>query len=911
MSVRVTPHAFPFLPRFFHFILGMTLRFVLSLRYRVQVEGLKEVQARNDGRPILFLPNHPALMDPPLLCSCLWGFRPRPLGDENQVDRPLVRQLAALTRPVIVPDLRKKGREVRDAVLMAMQRCAEALKAGDNLLIYPAGSLSRDGREYLGGNRGVHWLLEQVPQCRVVLVRTRGLWGSSFSHALRHPDTLRGLARAALRLAGNLIFLMPRRKVHIYFEEATSLPRTGGIPALNRHIEEWLNREPEAGSLVPYYFWQGSCPQQLPPRTAAARQRDTAVVDEALRARVLALVAEQAIVSVRAEDLQGKMSLGGDLGIDSLSLAELSLKLEEVAGHSVQSLGALLTVDDCVLAAAGQLEEADGGAPAPAQWAAQGESALLDLPEAPDMVRVILRQARRHPERLVQADAEGAADWRTVLLRALALGLFLQRHCAGQERVGVMLPASRAASLTWLALLLAGKTPVMLNWTTGAANFRHCIELSAVRTVLTSRRLLERLEGQGFDAGAATAAGADWFCLEDVAQGMGLRLRLEALIRSRLVLWGQEWAGLLAQTPETAVLLFTSGSEAAPKGVPLSHANIMSNCRDITRMLSLTNHDCMLGKLPPFHSLGLTGNVALPLCFGMPIVYHPNPTEGARLNMLCRRWRVTMLVGPPSFLDGMLQQANAGELRSVRLGFVGAEACPQRVYDAFISKTSGVLFEGYGITECSPGVCCNRPEASVPGTIGYPIPSVEVALVSLGEPLRRVAVGERGIILVRGDNVFSGYLAGRGHTPPDPFVYFEGRRWFRSGDLATADATGRLTFAGRLGRFVKLGGEMISLPQMERILLEYVAGRPDLTMPNEGPALAVESLGTDGNVQIVLCTAVDISREEANAALKAAGLSALYAVRRVIPMQSLPVLGTGKTDYRSLRLMISHSLEQG
>ena len=167
----------------------------ISLRYRVRVEGLEKVRSVNDAKPILFLPNHPALMDPPLLYSCLWSFHPRPLADENQANRPLVRWLATLLRPILVPDIRKKGRQARGAVLEAMQQCAEALNAGDNMLIYPAGGLSRDGREYLGGNRAVHFILERVPQCRVVLVRTRGMWGSSFSHALRHPDTLRGLAK--------------------------------------------------------------------------------------------------------------------------------------------------------------------------------------------------------------------------------------------------------------------------------------------------------------------------------------------------------------------------------------------------------------------------------------------------------------------------------------------------------------------------------------------------------------------------------------------------------------------------------------------------------------------------------------------------------------------------------------------
>ena len=214
--------------------------------------------------------------------------------------------------------------------------------------------------------------------------------------------------------------------------------------------------------------------------------------------------------------------------------------------------------------------------------------------------------------------------------------------------------------------------------------------------------------------------------------------------------------------------------------------------------------------------------------------------------------------------------------------------------------------EGYGVTECAPAVSVNRPEDPVPGSIGLPLPSVEVALVSTQGPLRRVAGGEAGMLLVRGPNVFAGYLAGPGQTPPDPFVAFEGLRWYRTGDLVRADAQGRLTFAGRLGRFVKLGGEMISLPQMENALLDYQARR-DAAMPHlageSGPALAVESVERDGLPEIVLCSAVPFTREEANAALREAGLSALYVVRRVLRLEAVPVLGTGKTDYRALKAL--------
>ena len=169
----------------------------------------------------------------------------------------------------------------------------------------------------------------------------------------------------------------------------------------------------------------------------------------------------------------------------------------------------------------------------------------------------------------------------------------------------------------------------MFNWTTGPANFSHCARLAEVRTILTARQLLERLDGQGFDAHAAARAGATWLCLEDAAAAMPWGLKLAALVRSRLALLGWERAAMPGRMAETAAVLFTSGSEAAPKGVPLSHANILANCRDIAAVLSVAGQDRMLGMLPPFHSLGLTGNIALPLCFGLPVVFHPNPTEAA------------------------------------------------------------------------------------------------------------------------------------------------------------------------------------------------------------------------------------------------------------------------------------------
>lgn len=886
-------------------------RALLALRYRVTVTGLDAIE--DDGRPILFLPNHAALSDPMIVYSRLVRFAPRPLSDEAQVDRPIIRSIMRLVRPVTIPSLKDQGRGAAAGVKEGLTRCAAALEAGDNLLFYPAGGLTRDGREHLGANSGAHRLLEAAPECRVVLVRTRGLWGSSFSYALAKPDTLRGLATNALRLLANALFLMPRREVRITVEEVTDLPVAAGAKALNRYLEDWYEAEPETGALVPYYFWQGSTPQPLPAKeTAASASPPEADIPEELRQKVYALLRETLEEDGgECPEFTPETRLAADMGIDSLGLTELSLALEELAGHPVTRLDALITVEDCVRAAAGLLGAEEEAPEAPEAWFAADEKnapeTRLDIPDANDLAQTILRQARRNPEALILAEAGAALTWQELWLRALALSLHLRRECP-EARVGLMLPASTAACVGWLALLLAGKTPVMLNWTTGPANFGHCVRLSGIRRIVSARGLLDKLAAQGFDPQAAEDAGASWLLLEEEAAKISPLAKIYALVRCRLALRGLERAALPKQAAEHAAILFTSGSESAPKGVPLSHENILANCRDISRALVVTSHDRLLAMLPPFHSLGLTVNIALPLCFGIPTVLHPNPTEAARLARLCRRYRPTITAAPPTFLDGLLNQARPGDLDSLRLGVAGAEACPARVYEKFETLTGGALCEGYGVTECAPVVSVNRPEKPVAGSIGLPLPSVRVAIVTPeGEP-RRVPRGEAGMLLVSGPNVFAGYLRGPEDmaAPADPFVDFEGKRWYRTGDLVRQDAEGRLFFAGRLGRFVKLGGEMISLPQMEQVLLDYVSRRPASdAAPLAGPPLAVEALERDGQPELVLVAAVPLSPAEANQALRAAGLSALYAVRRALRVEALPLLGSGKTDYRTLKRMIA------
>ncbi|MDO8835316.1 MAG: AMP-binding protein, partial [Vicinamibacterales bacterium] len=336
----------------------------------------------------------------------------------------------------------------------------------------------------------------------------------------------------------------------------------------------------------------------------------------------------------------------------------------------------------------------------------------------------------------------------------------------------------------------------------------------------------------------------------------------------------------------------TSGSESLPKAVPLTHSNLLTNGRDILAHGDVFEGDTVLGLLPPFHSFGLTTTILLPLCSGLRTVYYPNPTESAVLARLLHSYRASVLFATPTFLGGILRVAEDEQMASLRLAVLGAEKCPDTLNETLARRLPRTMvLEGYGITECSPVVSCSTTRAPVAGSIGTLLAHVEGTLVSL-DLSRRVAVGETGLLLVRGPSVFPGYLH---HVGASPFVGVDGKSWYRTGDLVRSTREGVLYFEGRLQRFVKLGGEMVSLPAIESVLAQAM-GRGD-----DGPTLAVEAIGHPDGPDIVLFTTFPADRATANAAIREAGFSPLHHIRQVVQVEAIPLLGTGKTDYRALK----------
>ena len=864
-------------------MLVLIVRGLLWLRYRIRTTGLKAV-ARRGTRGILFLPNHPALIDPIIMVSRLGcSFAVRALADEEQVDRFVIRRLATIFNVIRIPDMAKVGQTGRQRLDEALGGIIDDLKRGRNVLLYPSGHLYRQRYESLAGTSAVASILEAIPDVRIVLARTRGLWGSGLSKASGGPPNVANVLKKGLlgMLSGGVLF-MPRRRVRIDFVEPELLPRTGGREALREYMEGFYNLDAPPNTYVPYSIWERGGVRPMPEPVRSRIEGDPGSTPAATRDIVTEYLRELS----GCDDLADDDELARDLGLDSLGRADLIVFIEKEFGFPQGDADSLVTVGDVMLAAcgegvaAGEAELKD----VPSKWLAPRPDERMTIPPGRSIAEVFLAQARREPGLLITADqTAGARTNRQVVLAVLVLRKHIER--LGGRCVGIMLPASVAADIVYLATLLAGKTPVMLNWTVGRRNMLHSIEITGVRHVLTSSVLVERLAARGTDFDAVAER---FVFLEDVRKRVTAVQKLAAAVKARL-----NWSSLdRALVPATAAILFTSGSESLPKAVPLTHENLLANVRDVLKSVPVLASDRLIGILPPFHSFGLTTGTVLPLCLGVSVVHHPNPTEGKMLGRVIEAYGVTILIGTPTFLGGVLRASTREQLSGLRLAVTGAEKCPDRVYEALARQCPGAkVMEGYGVTECSPIISLNSYEAPEAGTIGKVIPSLEYVLVhpETGGP---VGPGEAGVLLVRGPSVFDGYI---GYDGPSPFVEIDGRTWYRTGDLVRADEAGVLTFVGRLKRFVKLGGEMISLPAIEEVLLAHYSCDAD-----EAPVLAVEATPCQDHPEIVLFATQDLTRKAVNERIRAAGLSALHNVRRVIRLEEMPLLGTGKTDYRAL-----------
>ncbi|MCQ2353143.1 MAG: AMP-binding protein [Victivallaceae bacterium] len=863
--------------------LSLIVKLLLKLRYRIQVYGLEKIKIEQ-GRGILFLPNHPALIDPEILGSFLIRkFRPWILIDDKQVAETPLKHFIRSLRLLPFADLGVVGDAGVEKCKAQFETCRRALQKGENVLMYPSGRVYRSRYENLQGNTGAYTLLRQCPGVRVVLIRTRGLWGSSFSRSCGKAVSFSAVCRENLKkLFWNFFFFMPRRDVEITLEEVSGLSRFESKEVLNRYLENFYNQNAPANMYVPYKFWEKGGTRTVAEPPSEFSEADTSDVPDPVRQKIYARLREVSSVAV----IRDQDKLGKDLGMDSLLIYGMAVWTEQEFAVRIPDPGSLRLVGDLLLAAIGKTPQEKPLQKIPVSWFIPPDATAPEIPEnSTTITGAFLRLAKQRPDFPLLADqSAGVLTNRKIILAILALKDGIA--AIPGEKIGLVMPACAAFFPVYMAMLFAGKTPVMLNWTVGARTLAACVRKSGLQYVLTSQLVVRKLTERGTDLSPVS----DRFVfLEDLKQKITVFKKLRAWFFSRF-----SWQTLrAAKVSPYAAILFTSGSESEPKAVPVTHENELKDIQYAMEPMKLRRDDSILGMLPPFHAFGLLINGVLPAISNMRIVYHGDPTDGNMLKRLICAYRTTMIVGTPTFVEGILKHALREEVETVRIVITGAEKCSSGRLELFREKCPDAYFlEGYGITECGPIIAVNQPDARKNGTVGRILKCLDWMICDEnGDPLPS---GKTGMLYVSGPTVFPGYLSAEDHSP---FVEMKGKMWYRTGDLVEADDENFITFKGRLKRFVKIAGEMVSLPAVEEALLSRFGSDAEKT------PLAVEAQGSDDKPEIILFATLEITREAANQALREAGFSPISYVGKVVRLDEIPLLGTGKTDYRKLKTL--------
>jgi acyl-[acyl-carrier-protein]-phospholipid O-acyltransferase/long-chain-fatty-acid--[acyl-carrier-protein] ligase len=455
----------------------------------------------------------------------------------------------------------------------------------------------------------------------------------------------------------------------------------------------------------------------------------------------------------------------------------------------------------------------------------------------------------------------------------LALGRALARRTRRGERVGVLLPTSRAAVVTFFGLQAESRVPAMLNFSAGAASARAACTAAEIRVVITARRFIEKAKLEPLVA--ALAESTTVIYLEDIRGEIGVTARLFALLRSTLARPSND----ATRADAAAVVLFTSGSEGTPKGVVLSHRNLLANRHQLASVIDVNPRDIVLNALPVFHSFGLTGGLLLPLLAGVRTFLYPSPLHYRTVPELAYGINATILFGTDTFLAGYARVADTYDFYSVRYVFAGAERVKPETRRVWFEKFGIRILEGYGATETAPAIAVNTPMHFKAGTVGRILPGITHRV----EPVAGITASGR--LSVSGPNVMLGYLRadapGVLQPPPDG--------WYDTGDIIDIDADGFVTIKGRVKRFAKIAGEMVPLGGVEELVAKM--------SPGAAHAVVCVPDAKKGERLVLLTEDKNLHRGDLSAAAKASGLPEIFVPRSIVLVASIPLLGTGKIDY--------------
>ncbi|HVO98481.1 MAG TPA: bifunctional acyl-ACP--phospholipid O-acyltransferase/long-chain-fatty-acid--ACP ligase [Bryobacteraceae bacterium] len=507
----------------------------------------------------------------------------------------------------------------------------------------------------------------------------------------------------------------------------------------------------------------------------------------------------------------------------------------------------------------------------------------------PDELLTQVKRFGKH--RPLIEDIRGKEETLGDLLRmTLALGRLTSKWTSEGERVGVLMPTATPTAAMIIGLMAMRRIPAMLNYTSGREGLENACRIAEVKTVFASRAFIEKAK---LTSMMENFTAARVMYLEDVRPQFGL------LDKLWLVLFALRFPKAAMKKPrpeEMAIVLFTSGSEGKPKGVALSHANILANCAQARAVIEVSHHDKFLNSLPLFHSFGLLGGLVLPLTSGSRIFMYPSPLHYRVIPEIAYDRDCTVLFATSTFLGNYAKYAHPYDLYMARYVVSGAEKLSEEVRRLYAEKFGIRILEGYGATECSPIISLNLPMSYQLGTVGEPLPGIEYKLA----PVQGIENG--GELHVRGPNVMMGYFLDRAPGVLQPPRSQFGDGWYDTGDIVEIDARRHITIQGRLKRFAKVAGEMVSLEVVERIAVA--------ASPKRMHASAAAKEESRGESIVLFTDDPALKREGLVAAARENGLPELALPRRVIHLDKVPLLGNGKKDYVKLQAMANEAAKR-
>ncbi|MEO0415185.1 MAG: AMP-binding protein, partial [Verrucomicrobiota bacterium] len=508
----------------------------------------------------------------------------------------------------------------------------------------------------------------------------------------------------------------------------------------------------------------------------------------------------------------------------------------------------------------------------------------------------LLKGLKKHGQTnyLIDGNDESELKFDKLMAAAIVLSKLIKRRTS-KKRVAIVLPPGKGGLLANVAVLFAGKVPVNLNFTAGESAVQSCIKQADIDKFITGSAFIEKMPSFPWPEDDAMIK------LEKVLPK--LKLKIGAWLGFSKLVSANALASLVGIPKqggeEEAVLLFTSGSSGNPKGVVLSHKNLLANVNQFGCRIDLKSHESALGCLPLFHSFGCTVTMWYPIIEGFNLVTYPSPLDTVKLAELIEKFKVSLVVATPTFLRGYLRRAKKEQFESVRLVVTGAEKLPKKVAESFLKKFDVPVLEGYGLTETSPVTNVNLPDEYSPSSTGPALPNGRLGSVGLFIPGMAVRITdpetfeplplhESGMIWLKGPNVFSGYL-----NEPEKTAEVIINGWFKTGDIGRVDEEGFLYIEGRLSRFSKIGGEMVPHETVESAINQA------LELTDDERRIAVMGVPDEAKGEaLVLLVKAGLDVSEMRQKLLDNGIPALWVPKRVVEIDEIPMLASGKLDLK-------------